>query len=348
MEYTNQEQRIRELLNELNNKLLHSTSNKKRIAILSEIEFLEYFIKLNNLNIFIPLNIKLNKYIEKDIRIVKKEKELFKENYINMFEINTKVSNLGESFQNTLGCYHCGEPKKRLDLNNAIDLVENFFLKYDKDIYKFYKALKDKQLIYTVDDDGIYGATYNFPTEGTSILFINDKKTIDTALTIVHETIHAYINSYNYYTSFEQEVLKNVNNLQEVYTEFIELLFLDYLKEIKYDQKDVGKATATINYLFVKDLLCYSDFLNFFTADDILYDENTYMTFCNYESYTYGKLLAKIYYDLYNQDKEKTKENLLNLSIDQYYKDKRYLINNYGFKENELVNIKKIQRYLKK
>lgn len=72
------------------------------------------------------------------------------------------------------------------------------------------------------------------------------------------------------------------------------------------------------------------------------------MTFCNYESYTYGKLLAKIYYDLYNQDKEKTKEHLLNLSIDQYYKDKRYLINNYGFKENELVNIKKLQRYLKK
>ncbi len=348
MEYTNQEQRIRELLISLNNKLQHSVSIKKKVALISEIEFLEYFIKLNNLNIIIPLNIKLNKNIEEDMKIVKKENELFKENYINMFEINSKVSKLGEVFQNTQGNYHYGLPTKRLNLNDAIDLVGNFFFKYDKDIYKFYKALKEKQLIYTVDEDSIYGATYNFPTEGTSILFINDKKTIDTALTIVHETIHAYINTYHYYTSFDQEVLKNINNLQEVYTEFIELLFLDFLKEIRYDNKDIERSNATINYLFVKDLLCYNDFLNFFTADDILYDESTYMTFCNYESYTYGKLLSKIYYDLYNQDKEKTKEHLLNLSIDQYYKDKKYLINNYGFKENELFNIKKLQRHLKK
>lgn len=340
---------LNDLILNLNRKLQHCSSIKSKLIIVSELAFLNDFITDNELDIDFKYDFQSFFNNTKLSLLTVKEDYAFKENYDKMYQSNLKISALGDSLVQSFGLKHFGFPQKKLKLVDAQYLVEIFLKQYDKDIYSFYKSLIKSDNIFVFPlETGTVDSTFSFPTEELSIVYYSNKNTIETALTIVHETIHAYINSFHYNSTLEQVSLQNINNLQEVYTETIELFFLDFASKINYDKKDIIKIQALTNFLMMKDLTEYNKILASFEAEDITSNEKVYLEFLEHECYSYGKVMSKHYYDLYQSDPMYAKENLLRLSIDSSLKEKKILLNNYGLEEHNLWSTKKLTKHLKK
>lgn len=303
---------LNDLITSLYKKLRKYSSIKIKIIILSQIQYLLDFAFDNDFDIKqIPIDqIYLDK--TKIQCITSKENSAFKQNYKDMFETNYKISKMGETLAKKFGLYHLGISQKRLNLAEAKYLAELFFQHYDKDIYQFYKSLINGNNVFVIPLDNNYaGSNFSLPTEEISLMCFSDQNTIETALTIVHETIHAYIASFHYNLTLEQEIKKNINNLQEVYTETIELIFINFAINLNYNKKDIIKLIFSTNYTMIKELINYSGFLENFDPEDIICDESVYLEFLEYEAYSYGKVMSKHYYDLYLQDPEQTKKKFI-------------------------------------
>ena len=127
-----------------------------------------------------------------------------------------------------------------------------------------------------------------------------------------------------------------VNNLEEVFPIFAELCAIDFAQENnmlnELDKYKKAVYTSLYNYLekYNKNIL-----------------ENEIKDYVKNERYAYGYLLAYRYFDLYNTDKEEAKTKVLKLSLEAPYHDKKFLLNNYGNNQFDLLNSTKLVNSIK-
>ncbi len=354
MEDIENDKRIQKYLFELDKKFRKTKSEKLRMSLLDDVDILFSLINENDLDLKIPYTLKDLEKFQYDNRLYNKKQDLIENNYNTMFKTNYEISSLYQDLEYKYGYKIYDKIKNSLTFDESIELAEKFFESYDKDIYKFLEYLKDNNYIYkypkSIKNDTDYsyisGATYPLKYIGQSYIFVRDTNDISCVSTIIHETIHAYLFTFDYKNSYEENLIEDINNLYEVYTEFIEILFLEYLKKSDFSQKDIDTTGTNINYVMINQL---KEFNKILSKDKrlIIDNESEYNYYKSVEVYVYGKILARHYLYEYFKNPNKTKDNLTNLYIDSKKYDKHYLLNNYGLKENNLKKPKVLLKHMK-
>ncbi len=300
----------------------------------SDIFMISDIVDLLDLDVYIDSE--LIKYAEEnDLAISDDEK--FWDNYRDMYVTNDFVASLYGYVPSLT--YNLNFPD--MDIRDVFKLASDFFENYDKDIFSHYNKLIDGNFIYRCDClEDSYATTFNLMTEGYDyILFDGTSSNIVLSMTLVHEVIHSYINTFLRNISISQRLKYNVNALDEVYSHFIEFVFLKYLKDINFDSSVTNNLNNFLNFSMANHLCYFNDSFNSFNEND-LYD---YVTS---EIYSYGCLIGLHYFHKYLESPLITKENILNMTLDSIKFDKRYLLNNYGLDENEICDYKVLVNHL--
>ena len=230
---------------------------------------------------------------------------------------------------------------EKLSFEDSIDLIRGFFEYYDKDISSHFNYLLDNNLIhvylpYGEDAENYDGFTYPIPGNG-NLIIAQDKGNIDTAVTIAHEVIHSFLALDDINITYDQDIRKSINDVDEVYPKLIELLFMRYLADIGFNKTDISSFMKNYN-----SSLC--EFISIF--DDIIQDrENKILSdnfdlFCNAKTYSLGYVLAYHYLDKYMDSPYIVKDDLLRLNHETKFRDFPYLLDNCGLKKKDIVKPK--------
>ena len=169
---------------------------------------------------------------------------------------------------------------------NRIDpmtLAGEFFKYYDKDLYEFFNLeLNRKHYFDWLLEPTTGGCTIDIPVKDKSYILLNSlfEDNVMKASIVAHETIHAYFNHLQKYRDYDAVLKSQINNLNEVYSTFIQLVFVDWLKKINYKSRDLH-ALDNYNKFLLKDfnealsskLYQFEDFLDRETLDDYYHNE---------------------------------------------------------------------------
>ena len=344
------EQRIRLELVNICNKINKCTSPKLTMCYLTGYEYLRDFSQENGLDIDIPPIYKDVEHIYENPKLEKAEDTRFYQNYNAMLSINENIANMGKNLFDRYGQMSFGQFTTKISFNDALEMANGFFMDYDLDIANFFNSLLKNHYIQfpKADNTRAYGITYIVNCLQKAYISVYPSDNIEFVATIVHEVIHAYVDSFIYNQSYEEISNCNINCLHEIYSEFIEIMLLDYLEKIKFNAKDTRLYGGTLNSFMIADAMDLGDFINNYFPEDLAMNGGLYYQFQEIQCYVYGKIIARLYYDMYHQSPNYVKEQILKIMIDSYKYDKPYLLNNYGFKQKDLYDEQKLIRYMQK
>ena len=153
--------------------------------------------------------------------------------------------------------------------------------------------------------------------------------------------VHFYVDYLLRFATDKEKTNMYYNNIFELYPKFIELVILDYLKMIGFNNRDLNIYKKDFDDSILEGIQGFDYFIN-----EDMKDVNNQRLFHNIENYLYSEILAIYYHIEYLDNKEETKNNLYNLLIDNKYYNKDYIINNYGISFNELNHKRILNKYL--
>ena len=223
--------------------------------------------------------------------------------------------------------------KTPVSLDKSVDLVAEFFVEYDLDVAKFFlELIRDKKVYFTNDKTGS-GTTYNMSEKSDVYVFVTPENNIRDAITLTHEVMHAYIEEQQKTINDAEFTNTYIVNYFEVYSIFIELVFVKYLKDKK---------------MYEDDLNCHiKRYLISITEDAKIFKESEYTDSFN-ERYVYGFAIALHFYKQYLVNPKEAKENILKFMLETKERDKVEMLNDYGLNIENIQNEKKLQRYVKR
>ena len=294
----------------------------------SELVSIYYVIEemISNMDIDIKLSkefeYELNKY---DIDKYNRAYELmFIDNYDIMYDYNIELSNIHKSINSAY--LTPIDYQDYVDISNTISMVQSFLSNYSQEMLNYFneQIVDDGRLILTdkVESGCTSLSNYIFPPYS----FVNPSLNALDYVTIIHETAHNYIRNRLRYINFDQLNTMLVNNLEEVFPVFSELCAIKYAQENNM-LKELDKYKDDMYASLYMHLKNYNE--NLINSDIFDYTTN--------ERYAYGFLLAYQYYNLYSKGNEDIKKKVLNLTLDSPYHDKKYLLNNYGLNQFDLL-----------
>ena len=333
--------KVQKYMNDIASRISNDLSKKDEFLLLSDIDNLMEIIWFKKLDISIPSIVSKFKNSHYTDKFDDNIDESFLDNFNSMRKTNSNIADLTSILpfkQNFLGKNNYST----LSFEKAISMINDFFEYYDEDVYKHFNNLVDHGNIVLFNSNGektFCGANFHLSTQENSIILISDSlNDITLASAIAHETIHSYSNIFLKGISYKQINKIKVNNLIEVYSYFIECVFMKYLK----DNNDFD------NYSDLKNKLSYNlcDFAHVFNYYFNNFNHQNLHRFNFSEAYFYGILSAIHFFNEYQINPEEAKENILNMFIDSKDYDKHFLLNNYGINECNLGNYKILEKNL--
>ncbi len=344
------EDKIKKYLYEANKKHFKTKSAKLSSAYYGDILALLSLIKTNELDIDVD---SILKYSKEDFDIEKVEKkydEYIINNYYKCFETNNKISDLGIYFDNYYGEGYFKKHKVSINLDDCVKLCHDFFEFYDKDVLDYYLHMLDNHDIYSGvlnEDPSIVGCAYSLTNQKDPLVVTQYVNNIRLVNTVIHEVIHSYLEHFNNDLSFETSSQKTANNLDEVYSRFIEQVFALYLKEINFNQNEIDALTLSCDNTLIEVLYDYNYILKNYSLEDILNNDELFYSFMTNEVYSYGGVMGYHYFDEYLKNEDRCKDNITKMSLDSKKYDRKYLLNNYGLKEKNLGKSRVLKKHLK-
>lgn len=244
----------------------------------------------------------------------------------------------------TIEDYYSEEPYRyieELSFNDSIDMVRGFFDHYDKDISRHLDDLLDDNLIReflpdTEDAIDYEGFTYPIPG-GKNLIIAQNKGDISTSGTLAHEVIHSYLFLGDTDLTYEKDIRKSVNGLDETYPRFIELAFMKYLESIGFNRTDISSYIKNYNSTFSEFLFVFNDVIA--DKESKIFSDNLDL-FLNARDYSLPTALAYHYLDKYLDSPYIVKSDLLSLNQESKYRDLPYLLDNFGLQRKDLVKPK--------
>lgn len=343
------EESVRRSVKELNYQLHRDLSEKDKYKYYDDLDGLIHIINFYELPVTIPdelygifddIDFDNYEYIDQLI---------FRDIFHNNRDINRKLLELENTVSDINKDNKPGILKETISFNQCSDLVEEFLKDYDYDMYKFFKSLKEKHLIFPTTNSTDYeGMTYQINALKKSYVFVRYDGTINSAITLIHEVTHAYLSSFLYDEDYSELTIREYNNLEEVNSEFMELVFADYLYNKGIMRHDVASFSRSIPIVLGKDLKRYKEVLLSKTSDEVHADEDLLGRYLNNEAYAYGQVLGLDYFYHYLDDPKTTKYNLLSMSLDSSSKPRIALIENYGLSKDSLSNPEPLKEYVKR
>lgn len=266
---------VQEDINFLTNELRKHSSAKITDVLLSTIEVILEHASIAELNIYVD-NLSVILGYNKYERVIKRYKNSLFEHYKNMFKVNKILSyNVDLMFEEN-GSFPLGVNYKKLV--DPYELAGEFFKYYDKDMYDFYNLeLKRGHYFDWMLDPSTGGCTIDVPIKDKSYILINNlyDDNIMKATVVAHETIHAYFNHLKKFSNYDNIINAQINNLNEVYSTFIQLVFSEWLKKINFRQGDISMLDNYHKYLlkefnesFSSKLYTFESFLDEKTLRD--------------------------------------------------------------------------------
>ena len=305
-------------------------------------------IKEQKLNIKIPeiLEYEQVKYKNKLDNFYVKDYKFFIKKFNELYNLNNgfinNISSILDEYAMPINYYVY---KEKLNDETIIELVKNFFEYYDINIYNYFNFLLDNNRIFfnnSVIDDAnghfIYGYRDILP-----YICVEKTNTINDMLVLSHEVIHGFVDYLLRNASSKEKRNIYYNNLDELYPKFIELVILDYLNIIKFNNKDINVYKKDFDDSLLEAIQSFYYFIN----EDMKDIENQRL-YRNVEGYLYSEILAIHYHLKYLDNKKEIKNNIYNLIFDNKYYSKEYLLNNYGLTFDEIKDKEMITKILYK
>ena len=331
---------LQNCINILTFKILLSKSEKEKILLIADVYGIIELahLKKYNINISPLMRHFINKEGKTSKKIINEQSEIFWNNYYSMFTTNKAICSLTDFLPNKKQKYQVLYQDEH-NITDSIKIVNDFFYNYDKDVKKHFDYLNSNNLIQLADlsSNKYSGINFSFYSKNINYILISNINSINLPITLVHEVIHSYVNSFLQGINYDESFNININALGEVYSHFIELVFYEYLKEKNINKTDLNTFKLMENNMLISYLRRYND--NFPGISDM----NEYQSS---EIYAYGILLAVHYFNNYLHNPSITKDDILNMSIDSKKYNKHILLNNYGLSENKLNDHKVLTKFL--
>lgn len=324
---------------------LKRAKNKDKIELLSNsAESLLEFITQEQLDVKIPKEYEFEISKAYDDINVKKYKSKLYSNIDDMLKYDFRLANIGDYFSKK---YDIKNQKNNINTylsdNEIIMLSLGFLDYYDKDIKDFFKNMANgERIILDRIDDSYDGLTYFSNAYINPYCIINHTNTILDVSTIIHEVIHAYIFEKTKYQTTKQKKQDDLNNLHETYSLFIELVVIEYLKQINFSKNDLNTLSTEYDIGLIDSLKGIYNILN---NSDIL-DEELFYNYQLHTAYGYGKVLGYHFLDMYKQNKKATKDTLLRFMTESSMHDKIYMLSHYGLTLDKVTSKKTLKRYV--
>ena len=222
-------------------------------------------------------------------------------------------------------------------------IIEDFLSSYDSNLlHTFHELVRDGRVIEITNDkkskEEIYTHAYTTLTYGNFKPYIVLKKEncVPDLISLVHELGHAseYINVNRVSNKVCRQ--REYNCLTEVYSHFLQHLFILYLKKIRFYVDDVNTSNLGYNYTFYHWIKKLNESLEFKKIDT---------GFIDYVNYTYGIAISYLFVDRYLKDPEKTKKEINEFMVFNGQYKFIDLLNKYELKD-DLVDSKILRKYL--
>ena len=288
---------------------------------------------------------KIEDYSSKSIQYVNKEMNYAYEIFKNLdYHLNFSNNYLELDENKYLGA---SSYIQYFDSFKNIDLLMDFLDKYDKDLLKLFKEMVHEGRIFIADiakkeEDNIYTPAFTTHTYGSykPYIIIEGKNCINDLIFIAHELGHAkeYMNVATVSNKIQKQ--REYNCLSEVYSHYLQNLFILYLEKVGFNKKDMNTVKVEYNYVFynyIKKL--HESLINL--KENYLLDYNT----TDYLNYTYGIAISYHFIDRYLKDPEKTKSEVNNFIIFNGQHDMINMLEKFNLKD-ELINSKVLKKYL--
>lgn len=312
------------------------------------IENIDFFLTVASDQRFalkLPYNVK---YLLMNYNDEEKVSDSFINKYKNNMDLNIKFSNMANILTNYYDLdFQEGKYSCKVKNDEAKKIVGDFFKSYDKDIYDFYENyIINGRIFYLKHIMQNIGLSFEGDYLIEPYLFLTKEKNIFNITILAHEMMHIYMG--NYYKDFSMEDRKKLNNIniREVYSHFIELLMFDYLESINFNQRDIDLCRNEFNGSLIEMLTLFNSVLD--SNDYDFTDFDRVLLYNEAETYSYGKVFAYHFYENYLKCKEETKDNIFRLSLEGKDHDLKYIINNYGLKEDRILDYKVLAKHLEK
>ena len=298
-------------------------------SILNIVDKLELNVNISNKFEYELNKMNIDKYFEKYQHDTIDNIEL-------MYDFNLDFSKIYLSLQPNNDYVH-NYFSSIIDIKNSINLAKSFFEYYDNNIYHYFDNNVLDNGLFILTDRIDEALTFTSDRILPPYSFLNPSLTAKDFISIVHETSHSYIKNLLRYMKTEDRNKFLINNFEEVFPSFIELVAIKYLRDNGNPLSEIGIYEGLVNKSIVK----FSN--NFYYC---LIDKNLDEYRIN-EAYTYGRILSYHFFDNYLNDEEKTKKDILDFTIDSQHYDKEYLLNHYGLNQIELLNPYKLVKHMK-
>lgn len=227
--------------------------------------------------------------------------------------------------------------KESFSLDDAKNLLLDFFNSFDKNLYPVIKKALDDEHLFLVNDRKRSGDGFSvcnpYSNNPYTLIFTDNKLQLGSISCLAHELGHVIDSQRT--TTNPKLFNKNIyNSMIEVPSFTFEFLFLDFLLKNKIHPFEVEKLiynNMTSLHFYLTCLNVINKVItkiNLFEGDEIkdvqkilrscgIFKTNTFceLCFCDISckySYSYGQLLATYFLTKYNQDKEQTKNDILN------------------------------------
>ena len=298
------------------------------------------------------IRLKLSKTIKNYIKNYEDNEDsaskAFIDNYHNYKDLNESLTSIGEKINDEYG-FKIVDPryKAKVNLDEAIKIVANFFKNYNKDIYDFYENFIINGKFYALKNiNDQFGLSTMSDELLDPYLFIKKSNDIKNITVLAHEMIHVYLSDYQKYISEDESSNKYINGVNEVYSFFIEYLMLDYLTSINFNKRDIINYKKSLYSDLIEQLYAFYTLLEPDDIDFTNYDE--VVLYNDVKIYSYGLYFLYHFYDQYKIDKDMAVENITNFMLDSAYYDFNHLINNYGLSEEKLRDYKVLLKHIEK
>lgn len=229
------------------------------------------------------------------------------------------------------------------DSQKYIDIIEDFLNEYDSNLLELFENMLSEGRILTINnlkhkDEELFTPAYTTCSYGSykPYIILNKENCVPDLINIVHELGHA--KEFTNINIVSNKILKQreYNCFDEVYSHYLQNLFIKYLYKIKFYPKDVEISQLGYNYTFYHWIKKLNTCLINKKIDD---------NFSDYLNYTYGIAISYHFIDRYINDPEKTKKEIDDFVVFNGQYNFLELLDMFNLKD-ELLNSKILKKYI--
>ena len=322
------------------NELKRTTSDSLYYDLTSKLYFLNEIIVLKDLEINYPKEFEFEWFKKSN----KNKKDAFEKAIFNTAQENYTLDLRIAKMSNVLfDRYLIKEgivPFKYVPFDRSLELAIDFYKRFDEEIYNFLIDTINSPRFVLVDNvENLEGWSLKNNYLVDSYTVVSPYNLISDFLTIIHEIMHSFNNKLTKNNSINENEKVFCNALYEAPSFFIEKVGLDYLSNF-YDKKEINKLRMISD---TETCFLLRDF-----KEMLLSGFSDYGQYLDKLTYVYGNVLSYHFYDNYLKDKDKTIKDLKQFMVDYKTYDRKYLLNNYGLKQDNITNPQKLTKHMDK